>query len=189
MHIFKVKLPFYPPYEVKCKLQNEVSTIGWLKGSGSGLHSGGCILPLHGHCGQTLTSYLGCYFFNLHQKVKDPLGDRIEELVGNQSMTRQCLMSPILYQPAVESSALVKEGLQQSKSPKLPTNGPAEKAKCEDLEKFVIGDDPKKFFQVGAQLPPQEKRELVVFLKRNVDILLRMLTKLLGWIRASSATI
>ena len=26
MHIFKVELPFYPPCEVKCGLQNEVST-------------------------------------------------------------------------------------------------------------------------------------------------------------------
>ena len=26
MHIFKVKLPFYPPCEVKCRLQNRVST-------------------------------------------------------------------------------------------------------------------------------------------------------------------
>ena len=26
MHIFKAKLPFYPPSEVKCRLQNEVST-------------------------------------------------------------------------------------------------------------------------------------------------------------------
>ena len=26
MHIFKVKLPFYPSGEVKCGLQNEVST-------------------------------------------------------------------------------------------------------------------------------------------------------------------
>ena len=39
----------------------------------------------------------------------------------------------------------------------LPVNGPAEEAKCEDLEKFDVGDDPEKFFQVGAQLPPQEK--------------------------------
>ena len=27
---------------------------------------------------------------------------------------------------------------------------PAEDAKCEDLEKFPIGDDPDKFFQVGS---------------------------------------
>ena len=46
--------------------------------------------------------------------------------------------------------------------------GPAEEAKCEDLEKFTV--DSKKFFQVGAQLPPQEKEELVEFLKRNVDV-------------------
>ena len=26
MHIPKAKLPFYPPYEVKCRLQNGVST-------------------------------------------------------------------------------------------------------------------------------------------------------------------
>ena len=48
--------------------------------------------------------------------------------------------------------------------------GPAEEAKCEDLEKFAVSDDPKNFFQVEAQLPPQEKEELVEFLKRNVDI-------------------
>ena len=52
----------------------------------------------------------------------------------------------------------------------LPAKGSAEEAKCEDLEKFAVGDDLEKFFQVGAQLPPQEKEELVVLLKRNVDI-------------------
>ena len=38
------------------------------------------------------------------------------------------------------------------------------------MEKFVIGGDPEKFFQVGAQLPPQERKELLVFLKRNIDV-------------------
>ena len=28
IHIFNVKLPFYPPCEVKCGLQNRVSTTG-----------------------------------------------------------------------------------------------------------------------------------------------------------------
>ena len=36
--------------------------------------------------------------------------------------------------------------------------------------KIVIGGDPEKFFQVGAQLPPQEKEELLVFLKRKIDV-------------------
>ena len=35
---------------------------------------------------------------------------------------------------------------------------------------MVIRDTSKKFFQVGAQLPPQEKEELVEFLKRNIDV-------------------
>ena len=30
----------------------------------------------------------------------------------------------------------------------------AKGAKCEDLEKIVVDDDSKMFFQVGAQLPP-----------------------------------
>ena len=46
----------------------------------------------------------------------------------------------------------------------------AEEANYEDLEKVVIGGDPKKFFQVGAQLPLQEKEELIEFLKRNIDV-------------------
>ena len=28
----------------------------------------------------------------------------------------------------------------------LPVNGPAEEAKCEDLEKIAVDDDPEKFF-------------------------------------------
>ena len=42
--------------------------------------------------------------------------------------------------------------------------------KCEDLEKVVIGDDPEKFFHIGAQLPLQEKEQLADLLRRNVDV-------------------
>ena len=96
---------------------------------------------------------LGAVSSTLHQKLKYLSGDRVEELVGNQTMVRQCLVFAILYQPAAESLAIVKEGLLQSMPSELPTRGPAEDAKCKDLEKFPIGDDPKKFFQLGAQLP------------------------------------
>ena len=51
-----------------------------------------------------------------------------------------------------------------------PLDTAVEGAKCKDLEKVVIGDDSEKFFQIGAQLPPQEKEELVEFLKRNIDM-------------------
>ena len=44
-----------------------------------------------------------------------------------------------------------------------------ERAKYENLEKIVIDDDSEKFFQ-GVQLPPREKEELIMFLKRNIDV-------------------
>ena len=51
-----------------------------------------------------------------------------------------------------------------------PIDGTSEEVKCEDLVKITIGDDPEKFFQVGSQLPQQEREELVEFLKRNIDV-------------------
>jgi len=52
----------------------------------------------------------------------------------------------------------------------LLVNGPTEEAKCEDLEKVVVGDDPEKFFQVGVQLPLQEKEELIESLRENANV-------------------
>ena len=52
----------------------------------------------------------------------------------------------------------------------MPPDTAADEAKCEDLEEVVIGGDPEKFFRVGAQLPLQEKEELIEFLKRNIDV-------------------
>ena len=45
-----------------------------------------------------------------------------------------------------------------------------EGASCEELEKVVIGNNKEKFFQVGAQLHPQEKQELMVFLRKNINV-------------------
>ncbi|XP_050289945.1 uncharacterized protein LOC126728120 [Quercus robur] len=44
------------------------------------------------------------------------------------------------------------------------------KAKCERMKEVVINGDSEKFFQVGAQLPPREKEELLAFLRRNIDV-------------------
>ena len=41
----------------------------------------------------------------LHLKVKYPSGDRVEELVGNQSMARQCLVAMIRHQTGGKPSA------------------------------------------------------------------------------------
>ena len=46
----------------------------------------------------------------------------------------------------------------------------SEGVKCEKLEEIVIDGDLKKFFQVGAQLPPREKERLIGFLRENVDV-------------------
>ena len=42
--------------------------------------------------------------------------------------------------------------------------------KCEDLDKVIIRDDPERLFQVGDQLPLQEREQLVELLRRNVDV-------------------
>ena len=42
--------------------------------------------------------------------------------------------------------------------------------KCEDLKRVVIGDDPERFFHIGAQMPLLEKEQLVNLLRRNVDV-------------------
>ena len=50
------------------------------------------------------------------------------------------------------------------------TNVMVEEARCEELEKVIIGEDEGKFFQVRVQLPPWEKEELIGFLMRNIDV-------------------
>ena len=46
----------------------------------------------------------------------------------------------------------------------------SEEVECEDLVKVTIGDDPEKFFQIGSQLPQQEREELIEFLKQNIHV-------------------
>ena len=83
----------------------------------------------------------------------------VKETVGNQTMARQCMVAAISCQPSAESA-----------TPTLPGNESTEEAKCEDLEKVSVGIDPEKFFQFGSELPPQEKEELIRFLRENVDV-------------------
>ena len=52
----------------------------------------------------------------------------------------------------------------------LSINKPTEDAKCENFVKVTVGDDSEKFFQIGSQLPHQEKEELTQFLRRNIDV-------------------
>ena len=36
--------------------------------------------------------------------------------------------------------------------------------------KITLEDDLEKFYQIGSQLPQQERKELVEFLKQNIDV-------------------
>ena len=52
----------------------------------------------------------------------------------------------------------------------LSIEGTSKEVECEDLVKVTIGDDSEKFFQIGSQLPQQEREELIEFLKQNIDV-------------------
>ena len=54
--------------------------------------------------------------------------------------------------------------------PELSPGAAAEGAKCEQLEKIVIGNDEEKFFQVEVQLPSCENEGLIDFLRKNIDV-------------------
>ena len=48
---------------------------------------------------------LGAVSSTLHQKVKYPSKGQIKEILGDQSMARQCLVAAIQHKPEAESSA------------------------------------------------------------------------------------
>ena len=54
---------------------------------------------------------LGAVSSTLYLKVKYPSRDRVKELVGSQSMARQCLVTSIIHQLEVKSSASTERGL------------------------------------------------------------------------------
>ena len=47
----------------------------------------------------------------LHQKVKYPSGDQVLEIVGSQSMARQCLIAAIQHKPEGDTSAIAENAL------------------------------------------------------------------------------
>ena len=52
----------------------------------------------------------------------------------------------------------------------LSVSGTSKEIECENLVKVTIGDDLEKFFQIRSQLPQQERKELIEFLKQNIDV-------------------
>ena len=54
---------------------------------------------------------LGAVPSTLHQKLKYPLGGQVKEIIGNQGMARQCMVSANSRQPNSEPSTSTKNGL------------------------------------------------------------------------------
>ena len=52
---------------------------------------------------------LGAVSSTLHQKIKYPFGGKIEEILGDQTMARQCMVAAIRHKPKVESVTLGEE--------------------------------------------------------------------------------
>ena len=82
--------------------------------------------------------------------MKYPSEGLIKEILGNQSMARQCMVAVILHKLKAVSSDFAKKPLQQSRVLTSSGGRSAEKASCEDLERVIIDTDPEKFFQVGV---------------------------------------
>ena len=62
-------------------------------------------LPYTAIMGRPWLHSLGAISSTLHQKVKYPSGGQMLEIVGNQSMARQCLIAAIQYKPETGTSA------------------------------------------------------------------------------------
>ena len=54
---------------------------------------------------------LGAVSSTLHQKVKYPFGDQVLEIVGSQSVARQCLVETIQHKPEVDTSVTAENDL------------------------------------------------------------------------------
>ena len=52
---------------------------------------------------------LGVVSSTLHQKIKYPSGGKIEEILGDQTMAWQCMVTAIRHKPEVESVTLGEE--------------------------------------------------------------------------------
>ncbi|XP_065632803.1 uncharacterized protein LOC136068904 [Quercus suber] len=54
---------------------------------------------------------LGAVSSTLHQKVKYPSGGEVSEILGNQTMARQCMIIAIQHRPEISTSAAAEDDL------------------------------------------------------------------------------
>ena len=61
--------------------------------------------------GRPWLHFLGAVSSTLHQKVKYLSGDQVLEILGSQSIARQCLIAAIQHKPEVNTSAIIENNL------------------------------------------------------------------------------
>ena len=54
---------------------------------------------------------LGAISSTLYQKVKYPSGDQVLEIIGSQSIVRQCLIAATQHKPEADTSAITENDL------------------------------------------------------------------------------
>ena len=61
--------------------------------------------------GRPWLHFLGAVSSTLHQKVKYPSGGQVLEIVGSQSVARQCLIAAIQHKLEIDTSATTENDL------------------------------------------------------------------------------
>ena len=61
--------------------------------------------------GRPWLHFLGAVSSTLHQKVKYPSGGQVLEIVGSQSVARQCLIAVIQHKLEVDTSTITENNL------------------------------------------------------------------------------
>ena len=61
--------------------------------------------------GRPWLHFLGAVSSTLYQKVKYPFEGQVLEIVGSQSMARQCLIAAIQHNPKVDTSIIIENDL------------------------------------------------------------------------------
>ena len=89
---------------------------------------------------------IGAVSSTLYVKVKYPTQGGVDELLGCQSMARQCMVVVVWNQALEVSSSGSNPTLYQLVSDLSASSD--ETAQCKGLDRIMIGDDKEMYFQI-----------------------------------------
>ena len=74
---------------------DQIACLNWGSGGEREFHSGGCFLPYIAILARLWLHSMGAVSSTLHVKVKYPTNEGVAELVGCQSVARQCMVAAV----------------------------------------------------------------------------------------------